>query len=87
MAKLPGGMQTKVFLGTSIILAATGYHVFYSSGKEGGRQGEHMFSQEKPEVVVRSQELQRQRYREQQQQAAAAAAAAANNNNNNNGKS
>ena len=63
MTKLPGGPGVKVFAGVSLILATTGYHVFGNSA--GGKQGEHLFSQERPEAIVKAQEKQHKDYIEE----------------------
>lgn len=62
MKKFPGSQGTKVFLGVSLIVVGTGYPLFKSSS--GGKQGEHYFSQERPEQIVRAQEKQKKEYRE-----------------------
>ena len=69
MTKFPGGPGVKVFAGVSLILGSTAYHIFGSSGN--GKQGEHMFSQEKPESIARLQEQQHKDYIEEKKAAAA----------------
>ena len=50
--KLPGGHNTKVFIGTSTLLGLCAIPVFYKPAK----RGHDLFSQEKPEAVLNSQE-------------------------------
>lgn len=56
----------KVFVGVSTVLLVTAYPIFFSS--KGGEQGEHYFSQEKPEAIARAQETAQQEYREKLKQ-------------------
>ena len=62
MQRFPGGPGVKVFVGVSTILFATGYPIFLKSS--GAKQGEHYFSQERPEQIVAAQERARREYQE-----------------------
>mmetsp|Transcript_22282 Transcript_22282/g.49691 ORF Transcript_22282/g.49691 Transcript_22282/m.49691 type:complete len:80 (+) Transcript_22282:76-315(+) len=65
--KVPGGPNTKVFVGTAVLLGLCAIPVFSKNEK----RGHDLFSQEKPEAVVASTEkLQRQHYKDRQQQQA-----------------
>ena len=52
MQKIPGGPKTQVFVGTSALLFLCAIPVFAKDEK----RGHDLFSQEKPEAVVASQE-------------------------------
>lgn len=50
--KLPGGDRSKVFVGASLIIGLSGVPVFMKKEK----RGHDLFSQERPEAVLQSQE-------------------------------
>ena len=59
--KVPGGPNTKVFIGVSVMLGLCAVPVF---SKPNEKRGHDLFSQEKPEAVVASSEkLQREHYK------------------------
>ncbi|CAB9522306.1 expressed unknown protein [Seminavis robusta] len=62
LAKYPGSPGFKVFVAVSTILVVTGYPIYRST--VGGKQGEHYFSQERPEQIVKAQERSKREYRE-----------------------
>ena len=62
MQRFPGSPGLKVFAGVSTILFITGYPIFLKSS--GGKQGEHYFSQERPEQIVAARERARKEYME-----------------------
>ena len=62
--KVPGGPNTKVFIGVSVMLGLCAIPVF---SKPNEKRGHDLFSQEKPEAVVASTErLQREHYKKSQ---------------------
>ena len=64
--KVPGGPNTKVFIGVSVMLGLCAVPVF---SKPNEKRGHDLFSQEKPEAVVASTErLQREYYKKSQQE-------------------
>jgi len=52
----------KVFVAVSTILAVSAYPIF-KEPKQGAKQGEHYFSQERPEAIHKAQEQQRKDYK------------------------
>ena len=64
--KIPGGPNTKVFIGVTVMLGLCAVPVF---SKPNEKRGHDLFSQEKPEAVVASTErLQRAQYKKNQQE-------------------
>jgi len=61
--KFPGSPGVKVFAGVTLILAISGRNTVFKSSSS-GKQGEHYFSQERPEQVVQAQEKSRKEYME-----------------------
>jgi len=53
--KIPGGPKVRVAIGTTLMLAACAYPVF--GKKKETKRGHDLFSQERPEAIIRSQEL------------------------------
>jgi hypothetical protein len=53
--KIPGGPRVRVAIGTTLMLAACAYPVF-GKAKE-TKRGHDLFSQERPEAILRSQEI------------------------------
>ena len=50
--KIPGGQNVQVFIGTSVLVGLCGVPVFFKNEK----RGHDLFSQERPEAVLDSQE-------------------------------
>lgn len=64
LTKFPGGPQVKIVGAVTIIMVATAYPIF-KTPKEGTGQGQHYFSQERPEQIVKAQERDAKEYKEQ----------------------
>lgn len=62
MQKFPGSPGVKIFGVVSTLLVVTAYPIFKKPA--GGKQGEHYFSQEKPEQIAAAQERARKEYQE-----------------------
>jgi hypothetical protein len=52
LSKIPGGQNVQVFVGTTVLVGLCGVPVFFKNEK----RGHDLFSQEKPEAVLDSQE-------------------------------
>jgi len=64
LQKLPGGQNTKVFIGTSILIGLCAVPVF---GKD-TKTGHDLFSQEKPQAMVDSESKLRKDYMDEKNQ-------------------
>lgn len=53
LKKIPGGPKVQVFVGTALILGVSAVPVFW---KPNQKRGHDLFSQERPEVVVQSED-------------------------------
>ena len=60
LQRLPGSRGTKVLATTLLIVVGTGYQTFR---KGNGRQGEDLFSQDRPESIRAAEEQQRRQWR------------------------
>lgn len=52
LSKIPGGQNVQVFVGTTVLAGLCGIPVFFKNEK----RGHDLFSQERPEAVLDSQE-------------------------------
>jgi hypothetical protein len=70
MKKIPGTPGTKVFLITTAIVGGSYLYVFgeKADADGSGKQGQHYFSSERPEVIQAGQENQRRLEREEKEQ-------------------
>ncbi len=59
LSKIPGGQNVQVFIGTTVLVGLCGVPVFF---KPEEKRGHDLFSQERPEAVLDSQEKLLQEY-------------------------
>ena len=59
LSKIPGGQNVQVFVGTTVLVGLCGVPVFF---KPEEKRGHDLFSQERPEAVLDSQEKLLQEY-------------------------